>query len=77
MLFANSLWALLPLVARVHLNLGSGGYGLLLAGVGIGAVAGAVALPSLRRRLPVSVLMTSAMLCLAAARCSSQSSTSP
>jgi len=36
MLFANSIWALLPLVAHERLHLGSGGYGLLLGGVGIG-----------------------------------------
>jgi predicted MFS family arabinose efflux permease len=67
MLFANSLWALLPLVARAHLHLGSGGYGLLLGGVGVGAVAGAAALPRLRSRLPLSVLLTGAMITLAAA----------
>jgi MFS family permease len=67
MLFANSLWALLPLVARAHLHLGSGGYGLLLGGVGLGAVAGAAALPRLRSRLPLSVLLTGAMITLAAA----------
>ena len=66
MLFANSIWALLPLVARTHLHLGSGGYGLLLGGVGIGAVAGAAGLPRLRGRVPVAVLMTSATLTLAA-----------
>src|SRR3984957_12035148 len=48
MFFANSIWALLPLVARTRLHLGSGGYGLLLGGVGIGAVAGAAVLPRLR-----------------------------
>lgn len=66
MLFANSIWALLPLVARTHLNLGSGGYGLLLGGVGIGAVGGAAGLPRLRGRVRVSVLMISATLTLAA-----------
>jgi len=58
MLFANSIWALLPLVARTRLHLGSGGYGLLLGGVGIGAVAGAAALPRLRPRVPATALMT-------------------
>jgi MFS family permease len=57
MLFANSIWALLPLVARTRLHLGSGGYGLLLGGVGIGAVAGAALLPRLRRRVPATILM--------------------
>jgi predicted MFS family arabinose efflux permease len=46
-----ALWALLPLAASRRLGLGSGGYGLLLAAVGVGAVAGAFALPRLRRVL--------------------------
>src|ERR1700722_12407687 len=62
MFFANSIWALLPLVARTRLHLGSGGYGLLLGGVGIGAVAGAAALPRLRGRVTPSALMTSGTL---------------
>jgi MFS family permease len=62
MLFANSIWALLPLVARSRLHLGSGGYGLLLAGVGIGAVAGAAALPRVRARVPAAVIMTTSTL---------------
>lgn len=65
MLFANSIWALLPLVARSHLHLGSAGYGLLLAGVGVGAVAGAAALPRLRDRVPVPVVLTTATFVLA------------
>ncbi len=55
--FASSIWALLPLVAHTRLHLGSGGYGLLLGGVGIGAVAGAAALPRLRGRVSPTVLM--------------------
>jgi MFS family permease len=49
--FASSIWALLPLTASHALHLGSGGYGLLLGCVGIGAVAGAALLPGLRSRL--------------------------
>jgi MFS family permease len=49
--FASSIWALLPLTASHALHLGSGGYGLLLGCVGVGAVAGAALLPGLRRRL--------------------------
>jgi hypothetical protein len=33
MLFANAIWALLPLIAHTRLHLGAGGYGLLLGGV--------------------------------------------
>lgn len=66
MLFANSIWALLPLVARSRLHLGSGGYGLLLGGVGIGAVAGAAALPSVRARTSATVRMFGSTIVFAA-----------
>jgi MFS family permease len=49
--FASSIWALLPLTARSQLHLGSGGYGVLLGCVGVGAVAGAALLPFVRGRL--------------------------
>jgi MFS family permease len=42
------VWALLALVASRRLGLGPGGYGLLLAALGVGAVAGAFGLPRLR-----------------------------
>jgi MFS family permease len=42
---ASALWALLPLIARDQLGMGAGGYGLLFATFGIGAVAGALAIP--------------------------------
>ena len=57
-LFASSITALLPLTARSQLGLGSGGYGLLLACVGAGALAGAALLPRLRDRLTPSALLT-------------------
>ncbi len=63
--FASSIWALLPLVARRQLHLGSGGYGLLLGGVGIGAVAGAVVLPRLRGRVAPSSTMIASTLVFA------------
>ncbi|MGW2180459.1 MFS transporter [Streptomyces sp. NPDC001732] len=49
-----ALWALLPLVASRSLHLGSGGYGLLLGAVGVGAVAGAFVLPRTNRKLGAS-----------------------
>src|SRR5439155_21808254 len=49
-LFSSALWALLPVIAHDNLGMGSGGYGLLLAAVGIGAVAGAFVLPAARAR---------------------------
>jgi MFS family permease len=56
--FASSIWALLPLTARSQLHLGSGGYGLLLGCVGLGAVAGAALLPRLRRHTSPGALLT-------------------
>jgi MFS family permease len=54
------LWALLPLVATERLGLGSSGYGLLLGSLGIGAVAGAFILPSVRARLAPNTLIATA-----------------
>ncbi|MGK7866321.1 MFS transporter [Falsiroseomonas sp. E2-1-a20] len=50
-LFASAPWALLPLVARQLPGGGPHIYGLMLAAIGAGAVAGALLLPWLRRRL--------------------------
>jgi MFS family permease len=48
---ASAFWALLPVIARDELGLGAGGFGLLSAGFGTGAVAGAFAIPGhLQRR---------------------------
>ncbi len=63
--FASSIWALLPLIARSQLHLGSGGYGLLLGCVGIGAVAGAALLPVLRAKVTAGTLLTVGSLGLA------------
>jgi MFS family permease len=49
--FASAYWALLPLVARNQIAGGPTLYGILLSAIGLGAVGGAVALPSLKRRL--------------------------
>ena len=63
--FASAIWALLPLTANHQLHLGSGGYGLLLGCVGIGAVAGAALLPRLRLRVSPGGLLTAGSLGLA------------
>jgi predicted MFS family arabinose efflux permease len=55
---ASSLFALLPLIASRRLGLGSGGYGLLLAALGLGAIAGALVLPRVRTRLSINTLVT-------------------
>ena len=48
---ASAVWALLPIVARQELGGGPGFYGLMLGGVGAGAIVGAVLLPRVRARL--------------------------
>jgi predicted MFS family arabinose efflux permease len=63
--FAAAIWALLPLTAESVLHLGSGGYGLLLGTVGIGAVAGAALLPRLRARITPTALLATGSLGLA------------
>ena len=44
---ASAVWALLPVMARGFLHLGSRGYGLLLGAVGAGALVMAFVLPKL------------------------------
>jgi MFS family permease len=63
--FATGLWALLPIVARRTLGLGSGGYGLLLGCVGIGAVLGATFSPAIRKMLSPSALLLSCSAAIA------------
>lgn len=64
--FATATWALLPLIA-----LGAGGgantYGLLLAGIGAGAVSAAMVMPKLRRRFARDVLVRGATVLYALA----------
>ncbi|WP_332743312.1 MFS transporter [Hydrogenophaga sp.] len=61
-LFASSVWALLPLVARNMLGGTSGFYGLMLGAVGAGAIVGALFLPRLRARMNADGLMLLASL---------------
>ncbi len=49
--FASAYWALLPLVARDLLGGDAALFGLLIGAVGAGAVAGALAMPSVDRRI--------------------------
>jgi predicted MFS family arabinose efflux permease len=62
MIFASGLWALLPAVARGPLRLGAGGYGVLLAAVGIGAVAGAFVVGRLRETIGANALVNGSMV---------------
>ncbi len=61
-LAASSLLALLPILARPH---GPTGYGLLLGSFGLGALAGASALPRLRNRLSVDAVVAAAIVIFA------------
>jgi MFS family permease len=54
---ASALWALLPVVASDRLALSSSGYGLLLGALGVGAVGGAILLPTLRRIATLTQLL--------------------
>ena len=63
----SCLWALLPLVATTRLALGAGGYGVLLAALGVGAIGGAFVLPQVRARLSTNVMVAAASLIYAAA----------
>src|SRR5579863_1270608 len=63
----SALWALLPLIATRRLGLGAGGYGVLLAALGVGAVGGAFVLPQIRARLSANAMVAAASLIYAAA----------
>lgn len=63
--FGSAGWALLPLVTRRELGLGPAGYGVMLACIGLGAIAGAILLPRLRQRLNADRLMVAASLVFA------------
>ncbi len=50
---ASAFWALLPVIARDLLKLGAGGFGLLSAGFGAGAIVGAWSIPRRLKELPL------------------------
>ena len=59
---ASVFWALLPVIARDQLDLGAGGFGLLSAGFGAGAVVGALSIPAQLRRRSLNGVVTTAVL---------------
>jgi MFS family permease len=65
--FASAPWALLPLIARNDLQGSAGLYGIMLGGIGAGAVAGALLLPRLRQYLTTDRLVLCATLLLSVA----------
>ncbi|MGH8666645.1 MAG: MFS transporter [Burkholderiales bacterium] len=56
-LFASAYWALLPLIARQTLAGDARTYGTLVTCIGVGAVAGAIVLPRMRKRLGADKLV--------------------
>jgi MFS family permease len=64
---ANVLWALLAVVADQRLGLGASGYGVMLAALGIGSIAGAFALRPARSMLTTNQLVSAAMVLYALA----------
>lgn len=64
---SSCLWALLPLVARDRLDLGSAGFGMLTAMLGVGAIVGTVLVAPIRGRMSVNafaILGTIAYACV-------------
>ncbi len=61
-LSASAYWALLPVIARDLLGLGAGGFGLLSASFGIGAIVGAMSMPGLLQRSSMNRVVTTAAL---------------
>jgi len=55
---ASAFWALLPVIARDQLGLGAGGFGLLSAAFGGGAVVGALSIPRQLQSRPLNTIVT-------------------
>ena len=54
------VWGLLPIVAHQELGMGASGYGILLAALGVGAIAGALLMPRIRGLLTPNQLVVTA-----------------
>lgn len=63
--FASAPWALLPLIVRQELQGGPGTYGLFMACLGVGAIAGALLLPHVHARIARDKLVAGATVCYA------------
>ncbi len=75
--FSSAYWALLPLIARVQLQGGANLFGIMVACIGAGAVAGAVLLPKFRRRWGLDRMITVGTLGTAVAMAAFASSRVP
>lgn len=56
-LFASSMWATLPFIARHEMGVSSFQFGLFMASLGVGAVLGAVVMERLRRKISVDMMV--------------------
>ncbi|RJF86353.1 MFS transporter [Oleomonas cavernae] len=68
-MLAASIWALLPVIARDIVGGGPVTYGTMLAGIGVGAVAGGFAVSRLRQRLGSEGMAAAGGLAFAVACC--------
>jgi MFS family permease len=59
---ASAFWALLPVIARDLLGLGAGGFGMLSAAFGLGAVAGASTIAQQLKRRSLNTVVTYGVL---------------
>src|SRR5712664_206046 len=66
-LFASATWSLFPVIVRRELGRGPEVYGLLLACIGIGAVAGAMLLPRLKAKISRNAMVALASMLYALA----------
>jgi MFS family permease len=65
-LFASSIWGLMPIVARQSFGLGASGYGVFLGCLGAGAVGAASVLERVRRAFPTDRLLAAGTLVFSA-----------
>lgn len=61
----SAVWALLPLLVKQEMGLGSAGFGLFLGCLGAGAVAAAFILPAIRQRFSADVVVNAAQVLFA------------
>lgn len=57
MFFANAFWALMPLISKIKLAGGAVFFGIMMGGIGFGAVCGAILLPKLKEHLNANQLV--------------------
>jgi MFS family permease len=64
-LCAVAMWAQLPIISD-RLGMGEGGYGILMACLGAGAVVGVVMMPRIQRQMSIDAMVAACTVCFAA-----------